>query len=40
MYIEAMISANPRRMKGLPVEAVVSQEGKTYVYIKDAERCR
>ena len=38
MYIEAMISANPQRLDGLPVEAVVNQEGKTYVYIKDAER--
>ncbi len=37
MYIEAVIHANVRPAKGLPVDALVPEEGRNYVYIKDSE---
>jgi cobalt-zinc-cadmium efflux system membrane fusion protein len=38
MYVEAVINTDPGRVEGLPAEAFVNQEGRSYVYVKESER--
>jgi multidrug efflux pump subunit AcrA (membrane-fusion protein) len=38
MYIEALIHTDRRQLEGLPTDALVTEEGKNFVFVKRSEQ--
>lgn len=38
MYVESVINTDSRQVEGLPADALVTEEGKHYVFVRDSER--